>query len=319
MDRGQIVRRGVEVLGWILVGAVGLVMLTQAVGWNGSRLVATLQSLTPYATVLVLAISALAVWQRRTSMASVGALVGVGAFVLSIPLVIPPDQAAPRSDAVGVSVASVNLLFSNPIVDAAANVLVDVDADVIVFIEYTIEHRNTLAAHPLAQHYPHRIERNGSDDVGIAMWSKFPADENDRPVYVDDTIDASLDGPDGRLRVLSVHPPTPIHDFPGWKNHLELIGQVADDIAEPMLIIGDFNATYWHPVFRDLLDTDLTDAHIANGEGWSTSWPTDRIFPPFVRLDHALTGSGLVSTDVDDFHVPGSDHAGLVVEVSPAD
>jgi hypothetical protein len=37
-----------------------------------------------------------------------------------------------------------------------------------------------------------------------------------------------------------------------------------------------------------------------------------------VRLDHALTAGGLVSTDVDDFHVPGSDHRGLVVTVAPA-
>ncbi len=47
-------------------------------------------------------------------------------------------------DAVGLSAASVNLLFSNPRVDELADELVDVDADVIVFSEYTIEHRATL-------------------------------------------------------------------------------------------------------------------------------------------------------------------------------
>ncbi len=83
-------------------------------------------------------------------------------------------------------------------------------------------------------------------------------------------------------------------------------------------MIGDFNASYWHPAFRDLLRQGLTDAHMALGKGWSTSWPTDEFIPPFVRLDHTLTGNGLVSTDVDDFRLTGSDHAAFVVTVKPA-
>jgi hypothetical protein len=37
-----------------------------------------------------------------------------------------------------------------------------------------------------------------------------------------------------------------------------------------------------------------------------------------VRLDHALTVGGLVSADVVDFEIPGSDHRGLMVTVAPA-
>jgi endonuclease/exonuclease/phosphatase (EEP) superfamily protein YafD len=35
-----------------------------------------------------------------------------------------------------------------------------------------------------------------------------------------------------------------------------------------------------------------------------------------VRLDHALISSGLHATDVSSFTIPGSDHDGLVVEVT---
>jgi len=66
-----------------------------------------------------------------------------------------------------------------------------------------------------------------------------------------------------------------------------------------------------------LLDAGLVEAHIAHGRGFSASWPTDQIVPAFVRLDHALTTAGLVSTDVADFEIPGSDHRGFVVTVAP--
>lgn len=319
MEGGLAARRLGEFVGWIGTGGVGLVMLTQAFGWNGTRLIATLQSLTPYGIPLVLAIALVSVWQRREVLAATGALVGIGALLLSTPLVFPPGQPAPVANAEGVRTASINLLFSNPVVDEVADDLIERDPDVIVFSEYTAEHQDELLAHPLAGRYPFQVNRDGLFAGGMAVWSKFPIVENERPATINRTIDATLDGPDGAIRLLGVHPPTPIFDFEEWERDLAMIGETAAEAGRPTLVIGDFNASYWHPAFRDLLRRNLTDAHIANGEGWSSSWPTDEFFPPFVRLDHALTGNGLVSTDVVDFRVPGSDHAGFIVTVSPAE
>ena len=300
------------------VAGVGLVMLTQAAGWNGTRLVATLQSLTPYGIPLVLAIAAVGVWQRREALATTAALVGVGAFLLSAPLVIPPGQASPNDGAVGVRVASINLLFSNPVVEEVADDLLRRDPDVIFFAEYTAQHHETLRSHPLAERYPYQLNRDGRFARGVSLWSKFPIDAKERPDGTDRTVDATVSGPDGPIRLLGVHPPTPVFDFSEWELALGRIGDAASQGVQPILVVGDFNASYWHPGFRDLLSQDLTDAHIAQGVGWSTSWPTDELVPAFVRLDHALTGNGLVSTDVDDFRVPGSDHAGFVVTVTPS-
>jgi endonuclease/exonuclease/phosphatase (EEP) superfamily protein YafD len=83
------------------------------------------------------------------------------------------------------------------------------------------------------------------------------------------------------------------------------------------LVIGDFNASYWHPDFRRVLDAGFVAAHTATGSGFSTSWPTTWPIPPFVRLDHALTTGGLVATEVEDFDVAGSDHLGMIVTVAP--
>lgn len=334
MKGGSTIRRVVTVitnlLGWAAVGGVGLVMLTQAVGWNGSRTVAALQALTPYAIALVLSVALLAVLARRQAMAATAAVVGIGAFVLSMPLVVI-DGTPPVDESTELRVASVNLLYSNPVIDEAADVLLELDPDVIVFSEYTSEHRDALLAHPLADRYRSQVNRDRSIAGGMAVWSKVPFVEDPAPGYqrnvdgryVPDsappdsrTIDLVLALPEGPLRVLSVHPSTPIYDFDSWLSELEFLATTAPKDGTSTLMLGDFNAGYWHPAFRDLLDAGYEDAHISLGSGWSTSYPSDRVFPPFVRLDHALTDGGLVATDVHDFRVPGSDHVGFVVTVA---
>ena len=318
MDGGQLGRRVAELLGWGVVASVGLVMITQAFGWDGTRAVATLQTLTPYGIPLAVLVAAGAIWAGRDALAATAAAVGLGTLLLATPIVFPPGQPDVQPDAVGLSAASVNLLFSNDRVDELAAELAELEPDVIVFSEYTIEHQATLLAQPLAARYPHQVNRDGLYAGGMAVWSKYPLRENERVDTTNYTVEALLDGPDGTIRVFAVHPPTPIFDHNGWTRDLALIGETAATVDDPTLVIGDFNAAYWHPAFRDLLRRGLTDAHMTNGEGWSTSWPTDVFVPPFVRLDHALTGNGLVSTDVDDFRLSGSDHIAFIVTVKPA-
>ena len=306
-------------LAWVVVAGVGLVTLTQTVGYDGFRFVATLQSLTPYLGAVVAAPAVLAAWRSWHAMGLVSASIGIALLLLAVPLVVPPDQPSPVDGADGMRIAAVNLLFSNDRTSEVADVLATLDLDVIVFSEFTAEHQAVLSDHELADRFPHRIDRDGLFAGGVAVWSRHRLVPDEPPATVNYSIDARVDGPDGVVRVLAVHPPTPIYDFDTWRGDIELIGDAADSGRDlPTLVIGDFNASYWHPVFRRLLRRGWTDAHMANGRGWSTSWPTDRAFPPFIRLDHALTGKRLVSTDVEDFRVPGSDHAGLVVTVSPA-
>lgn len=307
-----------ELLTWLAVAAAGLLMLTQGAGWNGNQYVATVQSLTPYTTAALVPIAGIAAWRGRHSITAAASAIGLAGLLLASPLIFPPSQPEPVENAAGLRVASVNLFYGNPSVEAVADELVGIEAAVIVFNEFTAEHRDVLHDHPFAADFPHRIERDGLFAGGIAIWSRYPLVEGERPATVNYSLDTVVAGPDGDVRLLGVHPPTPVFNFDGWIRDLDLIGDIGSAPGEPILIIGDFNASYWHPPFRDLLRRGFVDAHMAAGKGFSTSWPTDQWVPPFVRLDHALTGSGLVSVAVDDFPVPGSDHRGFVVTVVPA-
>ena len=200
---------------------------------------------------------------------------------------------------------------------AVAGMLATVDANVIVFSEFTRAHQSALQASPLADDYPHRIERSGRGATGIAVWSRYPMRIGDVLETFNDSLDVTVAGPDGGVRIAAMHMPTPIIDFDAWRTDLATAAQIGRTTDEPTLLIGDLNSSYWHPDFRRLLDAGFVDANAAAGSGFSTSWPTDWWIPPFVRLDHALTTGGLVSTDVYDLDVPGSDHRGLVVTVAP--
>jgi endonuclease/exonuclease/phosphatase (EEP) superfamily protein YafD len=313
----HLVGRVIELVAWLVVALVGLITLTQAVGWAGTRLVAVAQSLTPYLGLLLAPIAVVAVLLRRFVLATTCTAIGLGLLLLAAPLAFPDGQPPPAAGATGLRVASVNLLYDNDRVGEVAALLADVAPDVIVFNEYTAEHQRTLLDSPLADRYPYRIDRTGRRASGIAVWSNVPVTGAERSDTYTPSLDVVVDGPDDDIRLVAMHLPTPINSFDNWRRDLHTARQIGRTTTVPTMVIGDLNTSYWHPDFRRVLDEGFVDAHNANGRGFSTSWPTDKFLPAFVRLDHALTIGGLVSTDVDDFEIPGSDHTGFVVSVSP--
>ena len=295
-----------------------MITLTQVLEWAVTPLVVVVQSLTPYLGVVMIVIALVALWTRHLLLVTVAAAIGFGILVLGTPLAFPGEQPEPIAGADGLEVASVNLLFTNDRIADVAAQMDQLTADVIVFTEYTEQHQEALLASPVAERYPHRTDRAGPRGEGVAIWSALPVERADNPNTDSTSIDVTVGGPDGPVRIVAVHLPTPLDDFESWRNDLRAAAAIGRTASESTLLIGDFNASYWHPDFRNVLDAGFVDAHAATGVGFSTSWPTTWPIPPFVRLDHALTTAGLVSTEVDDFAVPGSDHLGLVVTVAPA-
>ncbi len=307
----------VRLLAWLTIAIVGVVTITQALGWSPTRGVVIVQTLTPYLGLALVPVTLYSLWRSERVMTTTCLAIGLGLLILATPLALPPDQAEPDPEATGLRVASINLYFRNDRVDEVAGRVHDLEPDVIVFNEYTTRHRATLQSSQLAGDYPYRIDRAGWSD-GIAVWSRTPVVVGDDPETTNDGLDVVVDGPDGPVRLLALHVPTPIRSFEGWNDDLDTAARFARAATGAAMVVGDLNASYWHPPFRDLLDAGLTDAHTAVGAGFSTSWPTNRRVPAFVRLDHALVTDELVTVDVQDFDAPGSDHRGFVVTVVPA-
>jgi endonuclease/exonuclease/phosphatase (EEP) superfamily protein YafD len=303
---------------WLYIAFVGLVAISQALEWSGTALVAIIQSLTPYLAVSLVPVIVVALWHARLLMVTVATSIGFVLAVLGTPLAVPDPQPPAAAGSTGLQVASLNLFYENEQIADVDETLADLDADVIVFSEYTQSHQRVFEASALADDYAYRAERLRLEGIGVAVWSRWPLSIGDALATFNESLTVTVTGPDGDVDIVAMHMPTPVVDAEAWRNDLATAAGVGREADGPTLLIGDLNSSYWHPDFRRLLDAGFVDAHAAAGAGFSTSWPNDWRIPPFVRLDHALTAGGLVSTGVRDFDIPGGDHLGLVVTVAPA-
>jgi len=307
----------VEIATWVTLVVIGAVMLSEIARWTGTRTVATLQALTPHLALALVPIAFIAIWRGSLWIAAVAGLIGLVALVLLAPATRRRSSEQPVGSN-ALRVALVNLLYGNERIDAVANDLAGRDIDVIVFNEYTPEHQTALLASGLADSYPFKVDNSAPFAGGIAIWSQHELAVGTPPATDDPSLNVSAKTPFGHMRIIAVHPRTPVYDFAEWETDLRTIAHIDPQTDTALLLLGDFNATYWHPGFRRILRSGYVDAHVAAGHPLSASWPTNKVIPRFVRLDHALTAGELVSSDVEDFDIPGSDHRGFVVTVVPA-
>ncbi len=163
---------------------------------------------------------------------------------------------------------------------------------------------------------PYRVydERPGGGGSGIA--AKVPLR---RIILMDDTSlaqpSAVVDLPgrqDVELTSVHVQPPLSTLDADTWQRELKALPRPAD--RRVSILAGDFNATFDHSAFRDLVDSGYADAGEESGDGliatWS-AWPTG---PP-LTLDHIVVDAGCAISSYAVHDLPGSDHDAIIAEV----
>ena len=81
-----------------------------------------------------------------------------------------------------------------------------------------------------------------------------------------------------------------------------------------LLIMGDFNSTWDHARFRELLGTSFVDASEQAGEGFHMTYPSNSVIPPLVEIDHIVYArdAGLAVSDLETVAVSGTDHRALL-------
>lgn len=131
-------------------------------------------------------------------------------------------------------------------------------------------------------------------------------------------VEATLYSPGGPVTVHVVHTLAP---FPAywreWSAALTAIGRsVRADGSARMLMVGDFNASWGNRGFAALLHDGLTDGAAARGKAIDMTWPNGAIVPPFVRIDHVLTGPRLAVSEIAAHPGFGSDHRYLIATVA---
>lgn len=191
------------------------------------------------------------------------------------------------------------------------------DPDVIVLAEMQrwwwmeMIARNPLPDYP----YGTNLERRNAGDVGV--FSRLPV-QRMQQIGVEERFALGLDVAvgDQTLRVFALHSPRPT---PNSRNsYFQFWNAIASAVTAkqgPVLVIGDFNATQYSRVYRQLQEGGLRSAHEDRGRGWATTWPSGDFRMPLIRIDHAFLSPEVECVAVEEGEAPGSDHKSLVVDL----
>lgn len=307
--------------GWLVLLALAAVALARAVAWDSRSTLVGLNAVTPLLYLPAWAVAVFAGVSRRWALLA-GAAVLVAAhlsFVLPEVLAAEAVPSAARS-APSMRVFDANVYEGNDDAAGYAAEIIRSRPDVVLLQEASPTFLARLDATGVLHDLPHRITVSRTGPFAAAMASRWPLGDGDivslrgRPILIRATVD--LGGTP--IRLFGFHAVAPVGGTrEEWMADLKALAAAVAEEPRPVLVAGDFNATWDHQSFLRLLDEGLTDAAAARGSPWQMTWPRDRrILPAVARIDHVLTTEGLTVTRISTGTGRGSDHRPLVADVA---
>ena len=168
---------------------------------------------------------------------------------------------------------------------------------------------------------PYVFEVSRYDSRAFFIASKYRL-SGSTVVYYDGLpliVETTIHLPSGAQPLWVVHTAAPVHDsFAEWQNDAAFIARsVKDRGPQNLLLVGDFNSTWGNKGFRSILDEGMTDGAAARGQALDMTWSQLlHPLPPFVRIDHVLTGPGVAVTTIRTDDGVGSDHRDVLATVA---
>lgn len=229
------------------------------------------------------------------------------------------SDAETSSESVAFTVASLNLRAGNQQHEEVLELINSLNADLIVCLEVTPPWAASLER--LRGEFRFQQLSPREHAFGMAVLSR-------NPMAAKEFLPLGLDRPQMLVRVPlggdqvwylgATHVDPPVRPqmavnrdacLDEWSNEL-----LAQD--SPAVMIGDFNVTPWSPVFKELVSPiKWRDSRL--GFGNQPTWPS-ALGGLGIPIDHALVTSGVSVSNRSTFAIPGSDHRGLLLELSIA-
>jgi endonuclease/exonuclease/phosphatase (EEP) superfamily protein YafD len=221
------------------------------------------------------------------------------------------------ADRLSLLICNVEMDNRNP--DPLLDQIAEAAPDVVLLLEVDGWWREHLA--PLADAYPHTVERPQENAYGMALYARRPLEEAEVRYLVEDdvpSIHARLSLASGR--VVSVHglhprPPHPTRDPDTTERDAELIhlARTLQDHDEPTIVAGDLNDVSWSyttRLFQNL--SGLLDPRIGRGlySTFHARYPLFR-YP----LDHAFHSSHFKLRALQVLSYVGSDHFPVYIDL----
>lgn len=313
-------RRGL--LGWATVAPLAGLAGARVVGYEGTPTVAVANAATPFAYLPAWAVLAGAVRGRRPALALTAAAVAGAHLAWTAPELrgrrsLPPAAAGgPR-----LRVFSANIRFTAPDwVEVAADIAAS-GADLVLIQELTAANLAVLRREGAFAGYTDELVDARPRSFGSGIWSRYPLEEAEVRDLAGLPMSRARVKVDGcSLQVWNVHTRSPlVGGLDRWHAQLRLLAdEAAAAIAggDPLVVAGDFNATYGNRDFRAILRRGLRDAHVEVGRGLATTWTAWAALPRLFRVDHVLVSEDVAVVDVRESPARESDHQGVVADLA---
>lgn len=218
---------------------------------------------------------------------------------------------------------------------ASAQEVVDLvrsrNVEVLCLQELTDDFLDELAAAGIYDVLPHYVISDAASEISNGgrngIWTMAPMSNisgNLLPIDTSSMPAGTIQIGSRAVRVVSVHPNSPVRGAQDlWDEGLSVIGSLSD-YDHTYLVMGDFNSTWDHARFRELLGTSFVDAGEQAGEGFHMTYPSGSVagiaLPSLIEIDHIVYArdSGLVVSGLEAVEVSGTDHRALLgtLEVS---
>lgn len=296
-----------------------VVVVARFVAWDAHSALVALNAVTPFLFLPAWPVAVAAGLARRWALFATALVVALAHVAFVAPELAarsPLPAAAPGVRAV--RLFNANVYFANERSGGIAEEIRASRPDVVFLQESTPAIVEAIGATGALDELPYRLAVPRNDPFGALLAARWPLLDQDvveldgRPVLLRATVETE----GGPLRLYAVHVVAP---FGGgrapWVNEMRRITEAVRTERLPVLLAGDFNATWGHQAFRRLLDSSLTDAAAARGRPFQMTWRQGRFLPPMTRIDHVLTTDGLAVVSIRTGEGGGSDHRPLVADI----
>jgi endonuclease/exonuclease/phosphatase family metal-dependent hydrolase len=316
---------GLWVVGWLIISVLGLAELLRLVAWDSLEPLVVLDALTLVVYLPAWAVVAGALMARRRWLTAAAAVVAAAQVAFVVPELA---AAAPvpvwARHAPLVRVFDANVDKSSGFSVGYARAIKQDRPDLVTLEEFTPPALQAMSATGLLERFPYRCVVPAYGATGFLMASRLRLTgcrvrtliwNGQRTPYM---IQATLWSPAGPVAVRLVHTLAPFPAY--WREWSAALAAVDRSVRTSgdarMLMVGDFNASWGNAGFAALLADGLTDGAAARGQATDMTWPNGAIVPPFVRIDHVLTGARLTVTQIAAEPGFGSDHRYLIATVA---
>lgn len=311
----------VVVLLWLVTAPLLLFAAARIVAWDAALILVWVNSFTSVLYLPSYPVLVTALCLRRWVLAATCAVVVVCHICWALPDRRPAATVTRDAhDSVAVRLFSANLSAGNSTRDGIAAEIIDSDADVLVLQEFSPAWERTLDERGVPESYPHAKLVTRPDAFGIALYSRHPLEDVEilKPEGLP-MIRAVVRLPERRLRVYGVHimPPLTSHHVRQGRVQLDSLIRAVRADSTPVAVVGDFNLTRHHRLYRDLLrETGLNSCHRLSGRGSATTFPNGKMWVPAIRVDHAFVSEDVSCTSTAEGEGQGSDHRPLIVDLA---